>query len=132
MIMKTKIIIVALCLFLLACGRKTDDPVMLKDGLYEAVIELEGGTGRATVNSPCIVRIENGKCYGVIEWSSPNYDYMIVGEEQYLPINTEGNSVFEIPVVIGEPFEVIADTVAMSTPHEIEYSFNIHSLTEKD
>lgn len=33
-----------------------------------------------------------------ITWSSPNYDYMIVDGEKYLPVNTEGNSVFEIPV----------------------------------
>ena len=33
-----------------------------------------------------------------IVWSSPNYDYMIVDGEKYLPTNTEGNSTFEIPV----------------------------------
>ena len=33
-----------------------------------------------------------------LEWSSPNYDYMVVDGEKYLPVNTEGNSVFQIPV----------------------------------
>ena len=56
-------------------------------------------------------------------WSSPNYDYMVVDGEKYLPTNTEGNSTFEIPVAaLGTPLAVTADTVAMSTPHEIEYT----------
>ena len=58
-----------------------------------------------------------------IVWSSPNYDYMIVDSEKYLPTNTEGNSTFEIPVAaLDTALDVTADTVAMSTPHEIEYT----------
>ena len=67
-----------------------------------------------------------------IQWSSPNYDYMIVDGEKYLPVNTEGNSVFQIPVTaFDEPLTVIGDTVAMSTPHEIEYTITFHSDTVK-
>ena len=48
---------------------------------------------------------------------------MIVDGTRYEPVNTDGNSVFMIPVKdIGQPLEVIADTVAMSEPHEIEYT----------
>ena len=43
--------------------------------------------------------------------------------DRYLPTNTEGNSTFEIPVAaLGTPLAVTADTVAMSKPHEIEYT----------
>ena len=43
--------------------------------------------------------------------------------EKYLPTNTEGNSTFEIPVAaLDTPLAVTADTVAMSKPHEIEYT----------
>lgn len=46
-----------------------------------------------------------------ITWSSPNYDYMIVDGEKYLPVNTEGNSVFEIPVAaLDTALAVTADT----------------------
>ena len=59
----------------------------------------------------------------LVIWGSPNYDYMIVDGEKYLPTNTEGNSTFEIPVAaLGTPLAVTADTVAMSKPHEIEYT----------
>ena len=48
---------------------------------------------------------------------------MLVDGEKYLPTNTEGNSTFEIPVAaLDTPLDVVGDTVAMSTPHEIEYT----------
>lgn len=53
---------------------------------------------------------------------------MVVDGEKYLPVNTEGNSVFQIPVeAFDQDIVVIADTVAMSTPHEIEYTLNFHA-----
>ena len=93
------------------------------DGEYSVNVTLEGGSGRATVESPAALTVVDGKMTAVILWSSPNYDYMIVDGEKYLPTNTEGNSTFEIPVsALGTPLAVTADTVAMSTPHEIEYT----------
>ena len=68
----------------------------------------------------------------VITWSSPYYDYMIVDGQRYEPVNTEGNSVFEIPVAsLDAPLKVIADTTAMSEPHEIEYMLTFDSSTIK-
>ena len=93
------------------------------DGEYTVNVTLEGGSGRATVDSPAALTVADGKMTATIVWSSPNYDYMIVDGEKYLPTNTEGNSTFEIPVAaLGTPLSVTADTVAMSTPHEIEYT----------
>ena len=93
------------------------------DGEYNVNVVLEGGSGRATVDSPAALTVADGKMTATIVWSSPNYDYMIVDGEKYLPTNTEGNSTFEIPVAaLGTPLAVTADTVAMSKPHEIEYT----------
>ena len=93
------------------------------DGTYTCDVTLEGGSGRATVDSPATLTVADGKMTATIAWSSPNYDYMVVDGEKYLPTNTEGNSTFEIPVAaLGTPLAVTADTVAMSTPHEIEYT----------
>ena len=94
-----------------------------EDGEYSVNVTLEGGSGRATVDSPATLTVADGKMTATIVWSSPNYDYMIVDGEKYLPTNTEGNSTFEIPVAaLGTPLSVTADTVAMSQPHEIEYT----------
>ena len=99
-----------------------------EDGTYQMEVELFGGSGRASVTSPAKVEIKDGKAVATLEWSSPNYDYMVVDGEKYLPVNTEGNSVFQIPVeAFDQDIAVIADTVAMSTPHEIEYTLNFHA-----
>ena len=103
----------------------------LEDGAYTAAVVLEGGTGKASVDSPCEITVKDGEVMAEICWSSPNYDFMIVNGEKYEPVNTEGNSVFEIMLCsFDEPLEVIADTVAMSKPHEVEYtiSFDAASL----
>ena len=101
------------------------------DGSYTCEVTLEGGSGRATVDSPAALTVADGKMTATIVWSSPNYDYMIVDGEKYLPTNNEGNSTFEIPVsALGVPLSVVADTVAMSTPHEIEYTLTFSAPSE--
>ena len=103
------------------------------DGTYTCDVTLEGGSGRATVDSPATLTVADGKMTATIVWSSPNYDYMLVDGEKYLPTNTEGNSTFEIPVAaLDTALDVVGDTVAMSTPHEVEYTltFDSSSLIE--
>ena len=114
---------------------KEDDiksTVDLEDGTYTAEVTLEGGSGRASIESPSTLTVKDGKVTASIVWSSPNYDYMLVNDEKYLPVNTEGNSAFEIPVAAFDTaLDVIADTVAMSKPHEIEYTLTFDSSTIK-
>ena len=101
-----------------------------EDGTYTCSVTLEGGSGRATIESPTELTVADGKMTAEITWSSPNYDYMIVDGEKYLPVNTEGNSVFEIPVAaLDTALAVTADTTAMSTPHEIEYTLTFDSAS---
>ena len=100
------------------------------DGTYTCDVTLEGGSGRATVESPAALTVADGRMTATIVWSSPNYDYMLVDGEKYLPTNTEGNSTFEIPVTaLDTPLDVVGDTVAMSTPHEIEYTLTFVSAS---
>lgn len=100
------------------------------DGSYTCAVTLEGGSGRATVESPAALTVADGAMTATIVWSSPNYDYMLIDGEKYLPINTEGNSTFEIPVAaLDTALAVTADTVAMSTPHEIDYTLTFASAT---
>ena len=102
----------------------------LADGTYTCDVTLEGGSGRATVESPAALTVADGRMTATIVWSSPNYDYMLVDGEKYLPTNTEGNSTFEIPVAaLDTALAVTADTVAMSTPHEIDYTLTFDSAT---
>lgn len=106
------------------------EKIGLEDGRYTVEVSIEGGSGRAFLQSPAEIVVTDGSVSARIEWSSPNYDYMIVNGEKYLPLNTEGNSVFEIPAAaFDRPFTVLADTTAMSRPYEIEYAITLDSET---
>lgn len=109
---------------------KTAEDLGLEDGKYTISVTLEGGSGRAAVEETAELEIKDGISAATIVWSSPNYDYMLVENEKYTPVNTEGNSAFSIPVkCFDEKLPVTADTVAMGTPHEIEYTLQFDSTT---
>lgn len=102
----------------------------LADGVYSIELTMEGGSGKAELLSHAMLTVLDGSMTATVEWNSPNYDYMIVNEEKYLPVNDGGNSVFELPVLaLDVPIEVIGDTIAMSKPHEVEYTVTFHSET---
>ncbi len=104
----------------------------LENGTYHMEITLEGGSGKAEILSPVTVTVTDQRAMATLKWNSPNYDYMIVNGEKYLPVNTTGNSEFELPVSqFDQPMDVIGDTVAMSKPHEVEYTLTFHSDTMK-
>lgn len=112
----------------------TVESLGLADGEYTVEVTLEGGSGKASVSSPAQLTIENGQAYAVIIWSSPNYDYMKVDDVQYDLANEElglqGNSAFKIPVSgFDWKMAVKADTIAMSEPHEIDYTLYFDSST---
>ena len=94
-----------------------------EDGEYTVEVTLEGGSGKATVDSQAKVTVTDGVAYATITWSSTHYDYMIIDGEKYFNENEGGNSTFTFPID-GIPcrMDVIGDTTAMSTPHEIDYT----------
>ena len=108
-------------------GIETD----LEDGEYSIQVDLEGGSGKASLTSPTILTVEDGKAYARIQWSSSNYDYMIVDGEKFQNESEEGrNSVFTIPVTaLDDKMEVIADTLAMGAPHEIDYTLTFYEAS---
>lgn len=108
----------------------TVSSLALADGEYTVAVSLGGGSGRAGVESPARLTVNDGQAVLTLVWSSSNYDYMKIGGEKVSPVNTDGNSTFEIPVsVFDAEFPVIADTTAMSTPHEVEYTLRLDSST---
>ena len=110
----------------------TAESLGLADGEYTAAVQLEGGSGKASVQSPAKLTVSGGKATAEIIWSSNKYDYMIVDGEKYLPTDTAEFSVFEIPVsAFDRKLKIAADTTAMSTPHEIEYTLYFDSSTIK-
>ena len=108
-------------------GIETD----LEDGEYSIQVDLEGGSGKASVSSPTLMLVKNGRMSAELQWSSSNYDYMIVDGEKFQNESEEGrNSVFTIPVTaLDDKMEVIADTLAMGAPHEIDYTLTFYEAS---
>lgn len=98
-------------------------------GSYTCNVALTGGSGRAGITSPALLVSDGQTLTATIVWSSPNYEYMIVDDVQYDPIQQEGNSTFEIPVALDQLLMISASTVAMSTPHLVEYTLHFDSTT---
>ena len=109
------------------------DPSALEDGQYSVEVTLEGGSGKAYVESPMQINVIKGEITAVVVWSSPNYDQMIVDGVQYLPVPRTGNSTFQIPLAeLVDALPVQAETTAMSEPHMIDYviHFDLSTLQQ--
>ena len=93
------------------------------DGSYTVEAVLQGGSGKASVQSPARLTVENGAMTATVIWSSKNYDRMIVNGQEYAPTYENELSCFTIPVsALGTPLPVQAETTAMSQPHMIDYT----------
>lgn len=109
---------------------ETVDSLSLEDGIYTIEVTIDGGSGKAYVESPATLVVTNKIATATIIWSSNNYDYMLVDDEKYFPVSNDEASVFEIPVMgFDYNMPVKADTTAMSTPYEIEYTLYFDSST---
>ncbi len=109
---------------------KSPEPVSVSwdDGEYSIEVNMTGGSGRASVSSPTLLIVRDGKAYTRLLWSSTHYDYMILEEEYYYNQTEDGgNSTFLIPITaLDEPIPVIADTTAMGDPVEIHYTLTFY------
>ena len=149
-----------LCIWIAAAagcaGQNTEQSAAAEDSqLCWAAVTLEGGSGKASVESPCPVMDRSGELFAVITWSSSHYDFMVVNGEKLLPVNTEGNSTFEIPLESETAssgsshsdaygtgrttpmpadcaMEVQADTTAMSTPHLVDYTLSFRFFETRE
>ena len=107
----------------------------LPDGEYSIEVTLVGGSGRASVSSPTLLIVRDGRAYARLLWSSSYYDYMFVGGEKYLNESQEGASAsFTIPVyAMDSEMPVIADSTAMGDPVAVDYDLTFYreSIGEK-
>lgn len=102
-----------------------------KDGEYSIEVNMTGGSGRASVTSPTLLIVRNGRAYAKLYWSSTYYDYMIVDGVKYQNNTRDGGtSTFIIPITsMDAPVPVIADTTAMGDPVEISYQLTFYADT---
>lgn len=116
---------------------ETLEPVIMdmEDGEYSIEVNMTGGSGRASISSPTLLIVREGRAYARLLWSSVYYDYMILNGDAYFYNLTEdgGPSCFEIPITaLDEPIPVVADTTAMGDPVEIQYVLTFYAETVGD
>ncbi len=130
------LIAAALLLSLTACSFFNKDNSIKENDIlsYSCQVSLEGGSGKATVDSPAEVVVTAGSKTVKLVWSSSHYDYMLVSDVRYdNEAAPDEKSVFTIPFEeFDTAFTVIGDTTAMSTPHEIEYTLTVYSPDSVD
>ena len=109
------------------------EPVSISqpDGEYSIEVNMTGGSGRASISSPTLLTVRDGKAYAKLIWSSAYYDYMLLEGTRYDNLTTDGgNSAFEIPITaLDAPIPVVADTTAMGDPVEIDYTLTFYEDT---
>ncbi|MBR5337445.1 MAG: hypothetical protein IK152_05625 [Lachnospiraceae bacterium] len=106
----------------------------LNDGDYSIEVNMTGGSGRASISSPTLLTIKDGKAYATLMWSSTYYDYMIIDGAYFYNTNESGGpSTFEIPITaLDEPIDIVADTTAMGDPVEINYILTFYEESVGD
>lgn len=101
----------------------------LEDGIYECEAVLEG-KGRTTVQSPTLITVEEGVCTARIVFSTAKIDYIIVNDEKYTPVSTEGGAAFDIPVaVFDRKTAITVNSTAIKPATEVAYSVTFFSDT---
>ncbi len=127
--MNRKRLILLPCVLGILLGAAACTPKPLADGPYTVEVTLMGGSGRAGVESPAAVTVQNGVITATVVWSSPYYEWMRVDGVQYDPIQSDGNATFVVPVALDTDISFSALTVAMSEPHEVAYTLRFDSGT---
>ena len=116
-------------------GTQADNPkynepmtVDLEDGEYSINVSMTGGSGRATISTPTLMIVKDGKAYAQLLWSSTYYDWMKVGGVTYENETTDGgNSTFTIPIsTMDYNIPVVADTTAMGDAVAIDYTLTFY------
>lgn len=105
----------------------------LEPGEYTCEVTLEGGSGKASVESPALITVVDALSANArIVWSSDKYDKMVMEGATYIPDIVDGHSVFTIDIMgFDYKMPVGAETTAMSQPHMIDYTLYFDSSTIK-
>lgn len=114
-----KRILAAVLAAVLLCGAALAESIV-PDGFAFA-----GGSGKVTIACPEIVE-EGGAAVATLVFSSPNYTRAVVDGVEYAAAHEGDTSVFRVPAPLNADFTVTATTVAMSQPHDVEYTCHIY------
>lgn len=97
----------------------------MADGTYKADdFTFSGGTGKTNITCEAVT-VKGGQTYATIKFSSDKFTKLVVNGTEYQPTSNEGGSYFEIPVTLNADMTITGTTVAMTEPHDIDYTIHI-------
>lgn len=105
----------------------SEDLYKIEEGVYTAdEFTAEGGTGKVTFTCNNIL-VKDGQILAEITATSAKLTQVVVNGETYVPEvdSKKGTATFTIPVVLNSTTKATVTTVAMSAPHDIDYTFTI-------
>ncbi len=107
---------------LLSPGQKSGS---IPDGIYEEpYFSFSGGSGKVTLSCEKFI-MDKGQGTAYITFSSPHFSYVISDGVRYEGTYTPDTSTFVISAEPDREMKIIGCTLAMSKPHEIEYTILI-------
>ncbi len=102
----------------------------LEDGLYSVDARLVGDAGKAKVESPAQLRVENGEAFATVVWGSKKYADMSLCGARAAALEGEGNAAFEARVPCFDwNLAVTIDSTALGAPVEMAYSLRFDSAS---
>ena len=123
-----KFIAVVSSLIMILCMSSVAFAANPVDGPYQISVGVEGGTGKMKVES-CTLNVSGGSMSAHIVLSSTGYTWLQINGTQYTNEAPAGSkSTFTVPVsALDTPIPVTGETVTMSEPHQIDYTFTFSS-----
>ena len=86
-----------------------------------------GGSGRVEISCGGMEE-KDGQSVATVVFSSPNYSYVELDSVQYLPIEgAEGGTTFALPLTLNGATAIRAETLAMGSPHVVEYTLYLYT-----
>lgn len=108
----------------------TAEDLALEDGCYTAEVRLEGGSGKTKVQTPATLQVKDGVVTAELVICSPHYSFVEIDDTKYERLESQEDSLFEIPVA-GFDFKIpiIANSTAMGVSTEIAYTLFFDALS---
>ncbi len=90
----------------------------------ESSFAFSGGSGRVTIS---LKTLDETTGLATISFSSANYTQVKADDKIYLNENPSGDATFTLPLTINGQTPISAETVAMSTPHWVDYILYLYT-----
>ncbi len=99
-----------------------------KDGQYNIKVELSGGDGTESIQTPTSFEIEDGEMTATVIWKDSDVDTMTVNGVEYAPVKDGANPTFKVVIPeLDKDIDVFTETVTGTVAVTEDYTLNFKS-----